>query len=800
MGLVRRAARPLVAILTFVVVGLSVRPAQSQFPTLFGNTRFELSGSVHVDELDSAAKQHLERVRALAAAGQWDDCIETILQVMERQGERVVAATPWRYTSVREHCHLLISRLPPKALALYRSRVDPQAEKWYRQGVRDHDAQRLLDVVEQMFVSSWADDALLALGEMALEQGDYGGARSWWDQLIETPPLDVSTADFERLRQADDLTAADAALLDRGYEISTDRDGQFVVLRSQLGGEPWTDADLAALARVFREHGQGSSRLAYPGSGIPLADIRARQIVLMILEGEESAAQLARADFARQYAGAHGRIAGREAAYLDTLTGLAESSRSWPRAPESPDWPTFAGSPERNKMGTGKVDLAAWKWKLPLPKTASTESGPFARRIAEDRNELLSYHPAVVDRWLLLNNANEIYAYDVNTGAPAPWGSPAFKDLESTASHVNTGRARLGVPRFTMTVYGKKLYARMGSAITCSPNDQRISTAQSYLICLDLARDGLALWDSRQSLPTDDKWAFEGSPVCDGPNVYVAMRRSDVHPQAHVACLDAQSGRLRWRRWICSAETPAQGLTEEITHNLLTLHGSTLYYNTNLGAVAALSTRDGQIEWLRLYPRSPGGDVSRRAAHFFRDLTPCVYDRGFVYVAPSDASRILALDAGTGELRWETTLAEDTVHLLGVCDDTLIATGDRIWWFNVQSGKPTRLPWPMDKPGGFGRGTIVDGLVYWPTRERIHVFRAGSGEEARQPIELARTHNALGGNLLVADGYFLIVTSDAIYGFEQSPPPAPPRGEAQARSSTSPRSLLSASVEPAARP
>jgi outer membrane protein assembly factor BamB len=254
-----------------------------------------------------------------------------------------------------------------------------------------------------------------------------------------------------------------------------------------------------------------------------------------------------------------------------------------------------------------------------------------------------------------------------------------------------------------------------------------------------------------------------------------------VHPQAHVACLDTQSGKMRWRRWVCSAETPAQGLSEEITHNLLTMHGGTLYYNTNLGAVAAISARDGQIQWLRLYPRAPGGDRMRRAAHFYRDLTPCVYDRGYVYVAPSDAARILALDAATGELRWETTLAEDTVHLLGVVEGKLVATGDKIWWFNVASGKPVRLPWPLDKPAGFGRGAIVDHLVFWPTRERVHVFDARSCDEERQPIELVRAHNAQGGNIIVADNYFLVVSSDTLYAFEQSPPPKP--AERQARAS-----------------
>ena len=69
------------------------------------------------------------------------------------------------------------------------------------------------------------------------------------------------------------------------------------------------------------------------------------------------------------------------------------------------------------------------------------------------------------------------------------------------------------------------------------------------------------------------------------------MRRADIRPQAHVACFDTTTGRMRWRRFICAAETPARAAMAECTHNLLTLAGGTIYVNTNLGAVAAAGRR-----------------------------------------------------------------------------------------------------------------------------------------------------------------------------------------------------------------
>ena len=88
------------------------------------------------------------------------------------------------------------------------------------------------------------------------------------------------------------------------------------------------------------------------------------------------------------------------------------------------------------------------------------------------------------------------------------------------------------------------------------------------------------------------------------------MRHADIRPQLHVACFDTATGRMRWRRFICAAETPARGTLAECTHNLLTLAGGTIYVNTNLGAVAALAAESGRINWLSLYPRAARGNLA----------------------------------------------------------------------------------------------------------------------------------------------------------------------------------------------
>ena len=84
----------------------------------------------------------------------------------------------------------------------------------------------------------------------------------------------------------------------------------------------------------------------------------------------------------------------------------------------------------------------------------------------------------------------------------------------------------------------------------------------------------------------------------------------------------------------------------------LTLAEGTLYFNTNLGAVASLSADDGHIRWLTTYSRAKKGATT--TAHLFRDLNPCLYHRGTLYVAPTDSPQVLAIDAMTGAMRWAT--------------------------------------------------------------------------------------------------------------------------------------------------
>jgi len=507
-----------------------------------------------------------------------------------------------------------------------------------------------------------------------------------------------------------------------------------------------------------------------------LAAVRARLVLTSILEGSTIRARDELEAFVRLHAEARGRLGGQDVNYGQALKTLLAESAHWPRPALSPDWPTFAGSPQRNKKAAGQFDPGGVVWRLPLSPARSAanldleiESTPRAAKPSmtiDDSAAMLSYFPAVVGKLVLVAARTDVLAVDLGTGQPA-WGgrNPSIYHLDAEIAGAEVDD-RLA-PRYTVTIAEGKLYARVGSPITGQPQVIAGNVQPASLVCLDLEAQGRLLW----KIEPGDGWAFEGAPLVRDGEVYQAMRRSDLRPQAHVACFDGRTGVLRWRRFVCAAETPARGMIFESTSNLLTLQHDTIYYNTNLGGVAALNRRDGQIRWLSLYPRDRQGDLTHLATHWQRGLNPCLYERGTLLVAPADSRRILAFDAATGHILWQSgPEVDDALHLLGTTGEHLVASGGRLYWISLKEGSAGRLErmWPDGKERlGYGRGLLTEDRVYWPGRDKIYVFDARTAQP-QKTIDLA-PRGLTGGNLLLAGGRLLVATAGELVALDERP-------------------------------
>ncbi len=732
----------------------------------------ELSES-EVQTVGNDVLARLEHVNEFLGDEQWDDAVETLRRVMENGNDRLMRlpsfdqnATPLfsSYVPVRDYCQIQLASwqiTAPAALALYRQRVDNAARQWFRDGKRDRDETKLQRIVDTMMLSSAGDDALLLLGDIALERAHYSMARQWWERispLLRTPPA-----------------AARVIGCRPGMPL-------WLALRSIDLDEKWDEIS-AALTTV----NEASGWLVYPDTDLSLAAVRARLVLVSILEGAVERAEVELELLRRLHPDQQGMLAGRDGNYHQILTELLQESRAWPAIPESPDWPVFAGNEARNKIAPGRLDLArrlVWQVTLPAITAPRERIGETRIRVAETEDALLSYHVVVADGVVYIHQPGILRALRLDTGEPrfsaASRGQLAqdssYGEFYKWTSHpidvVPERFAYSGIPRYAVSVHGHWLFARMGVGWTGGGNEVAPRPEErSFLIGIDLRTQKL-LFD--RVFADEPGWEFESSPVCDGSRIYVSQRRRDqVNAQARVVCIDVQTGRLVWKTDVARGEVPG-GVLYQLTNSALSLHQGRLYFSTHLGAVAALRISDGRIEWLSSYRRSgPAEDQpDRNDRYLFRDLTPCVVDRGQVIAAPADSDRLFSIDAGTGQVLWCTPAgqAADAIHLLGVGQGRLLASGDHLYWFDAYTGQLVgQFPsgqaaiggYAGPNPRGFGRGILTDSQVYWPTRNYLYVFDQRYPQPVRQPIELSRL-GITGGNLVVAEGCLVIAGADRV--------------------------------------
>jgi len=716
-----------------------------------------------LDTIPGPTTARLKQAAALASDKNWIEAINAYRDLLNVASQQVVAIDEDRYVSLRTYCHMQLAKLPTEGLAAYRHTIDPLAARWYQEAIEDRDETKLQRLVNEFFCSSWGDDALFALGEMALERSDFAAARRAWEQISP------------QLRDP------------RGLPL-------WIALRDVDLGANWPQIEKRWTLRP-----QPPTWLAYPDTSLDLAAVRARLILVSIRAGELDRAALEIDVFRRLHPAAVGRLGGKMGPYVAALDHLLSTARDWPAPPANPDWPTFAGSQTRCSQAPpiGPIIGPTWAQPAPLPAIATTRSfrsepalgaaDAFGNRsdsaqpsdvAPRESDQPIVCFPSVAGNIVAFNDGRQIRAVELATGRPAitedgilyhegelisaPRQPADFNMLaRSFASY--------GIARGTVNALDGVLYSRVGM-FAADFNGSGRGLYDDRLIGIDLARDGLITF---QAKPPDGSWAFDGTPVGDGLNLWVAMRRRDVMPHAYVACYDAASGAQIWRTSIAAADTPAAGAGHENTHNLLTLVGGRIYFNTNLGLIAALDAHTGEICWLHQYQRAGGGfpGTFNSPLYFDRDPSSCLYHNGLLVVAPADTPAVFALDADTGRRVWNNDRMANALHLLGVVKQNLAVSGNRLWVLDIRSGRE-RFAWPESEHAGIrgmGRGVIAGDEIFWPARDAIYVLHALTGQRTRSPLK-PRGINYRGANLAVAHNHLLLATHENLIALGEHPP------------------------------
>jgi outer membrane protein assembly factor BamB len=136
-------------------------------------------------ESEQTYKRLVEAERKLLA-GKTAEAADDLQRILDEAGDDLVSADGTRYRPARQVAQLVLAKLPAAVLRGYRDRTDGPARRLLELGQKNHDPRPLRQLLDRYFASRPAESALLLLGELAFERGDFRAAEGYWRRLLPT--------------------------------------------------------------------------------------------------------------------------------------------------------------------------------------------------------------------------------------------------------------------------------------------------------------------------------------------------------------------------------------------------------------------------------------------------------------------------------------------------------------------------------------------------------------------------------------------------------------------------------------
>lgn len=730
-----------------------------------GLTDFEPAG------LSSRVRRTLLQYEALTADGAWDEAIALIERLQSEAGDELTAAPDAmapvedakdhdRYLPIATRCQELLAALPLEGLEAYRSRVDRSARERLDEAAARLDAVRLERLVRELYASTPTADALLALGELALERGDYAAARRWHARLH---PLLWDP--YGR------PAAASLVLID-----------------------PATDP--SRLATAWTEGKRPDGLPLAPTADDLLPTALSRLALTSIREGDLRRAAAETRLLKALAPEAEGRIAGRIQSLAPALEAMLEQRRSESESVSRlgelvwawPDAVTLEKQePQReiNPRGRGlRLNAFGQIVAIAEPAPHEEETAPPTLRAVVDGLSAFYVENDDVVRLDLETGETRRQLIPGAAGSEPEGPRPAIGDVAQLFAHrvvVNGVPVQRGAPLRrvgaagptridpNLAVHDGVLYARVVESQWPNrvPAGRVTMATKESLVGVKL--DAAAEPSVRFLPPTDGLDAagqetvgfqFVTAPTVRGDRLFVAVARPGARSDIAVACYAAPTGRLLWLTDLGSGDPALRAAGASPAP--LVASGDSLYVMTNLGAVASLDASSGRLRWLARYPRS--GQPVIHIDQPPQPASPCVLVGDQLIAAPEDSRRLLAWDAATGAPLWDADRPSDA-NLVGVMKSpegaVVVLAGRQLASYDTLTGQ-RRLLWPESPRAGvrgLGAAAIQGGEVFWPTRDAVIAIDPTTGARTRSPIDLAPVGGA-GANLIATDFGLLVGGSE----------------------------------------
>ena len=648
---------------------------------------------------DHAVARKMESVQGYLKAERWEEAVEFLQEILDQHSDTLIPIEQGRYLDVKRYCHLMATALPPEARKIFREKITTHANQLFLQAKEKEDLTLLEHMIRRYYISSQTDEALMLAGELSWEQGNLFQARQYWKQLLP----------FQQAR-------ANAPLV-----------------------------------------------LRYPDPDFSIAEIQAKIILSLLIEGKLTEGKKEWQAFHQQFPKQQGYLAGRNGTLSDILKDVLNNSRKWSFPVQKTRFETWGGSTQRTGLMDAPISVGAPLWSVGLNASFYLDR--------ESEKELssglpLSYYPVFWKEKIFLTDGMSIWGYNLKTGRPAfplsdqDTNSVIYPDLPEPVRLPI--RPVVGVSRYSLTIDRGWLYARMGSPVTGKAL-QELRSLKSRIVRLPLEQwdqvtpEGKWPIDAASVYPDEENWAFEGTPVVRGNRLFVGMSRSHPEAQRNVVCFHSESGEQLWSRNICATVPSIDESFNVVSHRLITLGEDLLFYSTDSGAIAALEQSTGLVRWVVTYESHPPEGPGPLSDHLYWGMLPPLYYQGTVIVAPNDANEIMGIDAEEGYLKWKRRLPDRIRHLLGVTNETVIASGNSLWSLQLETGE---IHWKHHHRDpeffGFGRGLLTEKEVWWPTRDSIYRISSSSGRLVSQPVSL-RQKGGKGGHLFLYGGKLVVI-------------------------------------------
>jgi len=521
-------------------------------------------------------------------------------------------------------------------------------------------------------------------------------------------------------------------------DVAADRLGDLYFERGQI------DEALAAWQSVLDHR---------PDSAIPRAHLLVKMAIGLARSGHWDRFEDIRKQVADRYPEEAVRLGGKDVRAAAHLAALArERSDETPTAQDS----ILPNDPRLPNEKPGEVVLPQWKFRW-FGDTKNNKvlrlRNPYGQEHASD-----FVPPTAHDgQRLYANLLGYLLCIDLSTGKLI-WRTAPFDDLPSKVQRSYT----VFPEQYHVALVGHHLWSvtRNPEMLARNSNDPNFQ-----LVCYDTG-DGKELFNSK-NVKELKSWEFLGQPVITDNCIYAPATKANQSTELYVLSIDRNDHKLLWSTTVGTYQiNPNQMYGRRTFQPQLVTDGTSLYVDTQAGAVVALATATGSVKW-GMYYESGKPDTEywyNEPVVLYPVSQPQLVD-GVLYIKGMRSTRLCAIDLSRPRTAWERPVSQRS-KFIGMDEERFYFGGQEMLAIDRDTQK---MLWARRLPQiatSYLKPVITRNRVYQYTSRGIWEIDKSTGTTLRKFRGADR--ESLGGVIYLTPGRLITVSNWAVTAYDIS--------------------------------